>query len=441
MSTSRAPHRRGPIPTITGSLFTRLSTTALAAGIVAGGAVICGPSDVAGAFAEDICYSKAGVPATNCASLPPGCTLQEPTTAACRADAATRVAVSGARPGSGRSLIHSDATYIMAHAIGFSTEDAYWIAAYDEATDLGSFAPTNIDGTPAPNAAALTTADVGGLVRTNFATGGLLYHFVAPMKDSSNQQPDGLHPDVDDAKHEVMLAHVRRWALAGPGSAVPLCTGGFTVESANGDYATGASCYGGADSVPVRGLLSLESPIAIPFATRTGLQIISGDVRSDQFDSWTGGNSRAADARTGVYLHVLGDRISHHRCTDASQIEPPAKTHEGFREDMNNDECNQGTHALRHLYETGVLFNQLDAADQTTSAALPMIYDELVTFARARNSLNPKAATAQAKRDLIDGGLIPALQTPEGVARMTAVTAVGCRLGIPPFPGAPKCGT
>lgn len=434
-----ASTRRGRFPRIAGGVIARVSAAALAASVVVGGVVIAGPADTAEAFAEDVCYSKIGISATNCASLPRICSLNEPTTPACRADALARVGAGGARPGTGRSLVHSDSTYIMARAIGFSVDDAYWIAAYDEAADLGSFTPSNVDGTPAPNASALTTSDVGGLVRTSFSTGGLLFHFLAPIKGDSNLQPDGLHPDVHDAKHEVMIAHLRRWALAGPGSRVPLCTGGFTVESADGDFATGSSCYGGANPVPIRGLLSVESPAAVPFSTKTGLQIISGDVRSDQFDSWTGGGSRAADARTGVYLHALADRISHHRCTDASQIDPPSRTHDGFREDMNNDECNQGLHALRHLYETGVPFDQLDPADQTTSAALRMIYDELVAFADARHILNPQAATAQAKHDLVDGALIPALQTPDAVERMTAVTAVGCRRGIPAFPGAPAC--
>ncbi|NIH97095.1 hypothetical protein FHU31_004085 [Mycolicibacterium fluoranthenivorans] len=405
--------------------------------ILAVSAVLVVTPGEAGAFAEDVCYSARGSKADSCASLPKICPLTEPTSPACRTAALALLTVAAARPGGGRSLVHSDSTYVMARAVGFSSDDAYWIAAYDEATDLGSFSPKGTDGKPVPNSAALTTSDIGGLVRTNFNTGGLLFHFVATFKDQPNQTPDGLHPNPRDAQHEILLTHLRRWAMAGPGSNAPLCTGGFTTPSASGDIATGDTCFGGPNPVPIRGVIAVEAPAAIPFATSTGLQIISGKVRSDQFDSWVGGGQRAADARVGIYLHVLADRISHHRCTDAAQIVIPAHGDERFREDLDNPECDQGLHALRHIYETGVPFAQLDAADRTTEAALPQVYDELVEFARARGVLNLQAVAL--RPTVIDRGLIPALEYPDAVARITAVAAVACRLGFEPFPGEPAC--
>lgn len=407
--------------------------------VVALAVLLATPPGKAAAFAEDICYSAAGRPAQTCADLPKVCPLSEPAGPACRIAALAAITAASLRPGSGRSLVHSDSTYIMARAVGFSADDAYWIAAYDEATDLGTFTPKGIDGKPVANSAALTTSDIGGLVRTNFGTGGLLFHFVATMKDQPNQNPDGLHPDPTDARHEVMLTHLRRWAMAAPGSAVPLCTGGFTTPSAAGDIATGDACFGGPNPVPIRGVLSVEAPTAVPFATSTGLQVISGKVHSDQFDSWVGGAQRSADARAGIYLHVLADRISHHRCTDAASIVIPAHGDGRFREDLDNPECDQGLHALRHIYETGVPFARLDGPDRTTEAALPQIYDELMAFAQSRGVLNPQAQAIKAS--VVDEGLIQALQYPDGVARMTAVTAVACRLGFEPFPGEPACVT
>ncbi len=401
------------------------------------GGLVAGSPARAGAFAEDVCYTVTGAPAQSCGSLPKSCPLKEPTGPACRTAALAALTEAAARPGSGRSLIHADSTYLAARAVGFSADDAYWIAAYDEATDLGSFAPKGIDGKPVPNSAALTTSDVGGLVRTNFDTGGLLFHFVATFKDQPNQTPDGLHPNPRDAQHEILLAHLRRWAMAGPGSAAPLCAGGFTTPSAAGDIATGDSCFGGSNPVPIRGALALKAPASIPFVTSTGLQVISGKVRSDQFDAWVGGAQRSADARVGIYLHVLADRVSHHRCTDAAQIVIPAHGDGRFREDFDNPECDQGLHALRHLYETGVPFAQLDSADRTTEAALSLVYDELVAFAQARGVLSPQAQALKAS--VLDNGVIPALQLPDAVARMTGVAAVACRLGFEPFPGEPAC--
>lgn len=411
---------------------------AIAAGVVMSVAgLVCGPPGTASAFAEDVCYSAVGAPAQTCDSLPKLCSLTEPATPACRIAALTQLAVAAARPGGGRSLIHADSTYVMARAVGFSADDAYWIAAYDEATDLGSFSPKDINGKPVPNSAALTTSDIGGLVRTNFNTGGLLFHFIPTFKDRPDQTPDGMHPNPLDAQHEIMLAHLRRWAMAGPGSSAPLCTGGFTTPSAAGDIATGDACFGGPNPVPIRGAIAVEAPTAIPFATSTGLQIISGKVRSDQFDAWVGSGQRAADARIGIYVHTLGDRISHHRCTDAAQIVVPAHGDGRFREDFDNPQCDQGLHALRHIYETGAPFAQLDPADRTTQAALPQIYDELAAFAQARGVLNPQAPTMRAS--IVDDGLVPAMQYPDAVARITAVAAVACRMGFEPFPGEPAC--
>jgi hypothetical protein len=44
-------------------------------------------------------------------------------------------------------------------------------------------------------------------------------------------------------------------------------------------------------------------------------------VTSTQFDWYLDGTaSHVADARLGVYVHTLPDRVSHHVCTDASSI-------------------------------------------------------------------------------------------------------------------------
>ena len=57
-------------------------------------------------------------------------------------------------------------TYLLAQSVGFSATDAYWIAAYDEAADLGSFAPRDNDSQPFGNG-AFDTASVTGFVRTD----------------------------------------------------------------------------------------------------------------------------------------------------------------------------------------------------------------------------------------------------------------------------------
>jgi hypothetical protein len=38
-------------------------------------------------------------------------------------------------------MLHADATYFLAQALGFRSDVAYWIAAYNEVADLNRYAP------------------------------------------------------------------------------------------------------------------------------------------------------------------------------------------------------------------------------------------------------------------------------------------------------------
>lgn len=411
-----------------------LTITAL---ILFAAALFAAPPPSAYGFAEDICYTQDGLPPHNCAPLPENCSLDDPHGPICGTEAFGLYSITLGQPLSGKSLIHTDSTYIIARSVGFSERDAYWIAAYSEATDLGTFEPRDVRGELVPGAAALTTKDISGLVRLDIPTGGYLFHLLPTMRGPRDPKPNGLQPDVNDPEHEVMLTHVRKWALDGPGSNAPLCTGGFTNRTPNGDYATGTTCYGGPNPVPINGQYAIIDPLAIPFTNTTGTQVISGTVRSPQFDSYIGTNS--ALARIGIYIHALEDRISHHTCTDNGTISAPTPASPQFYIDMNKVSCNQGPHATRHEYETGVNFADLAPQDRTTEATLSMMYDELIVFAESRGTLDLSANTPEAKNALVTDGLIPALQIREPVQRLKAVTDAGCRNGVVAFPGNPAC--
>ncbi|NLE81810.1 MAG: hypothetical protein GX610_19965 [Rhodococcus sp.] len=388
-------------------------------------------------FAEDICYSGSAGPPHNCAPLPPFCPPDDPNNLVCGTEAFLRYAYTLRQPQGGRSLVHTDSTYIIARNVGFSVEDAYWIAAYNEATDLGSFAPRDMNGQLVADADALRTSDISGVVRTHFDTGGFLFHFPVAMRGPNDPQPDGLRPDVRNPHEEVMLAHIRNWAMAGPGSSVPLCTGGFTNPSPDGDFATGTTCYGDDQPTPIHGTYSVETPVAIPFDNVTGQQVVTDNVPSSQFDSWTG--SQSWNARIGIYIHALADRISHHTCIDAGTVATPSPGQPAFVIDLNQPTCDQPPHSSGHVYETGVDFAGLEPEDRTTEAALSIVYDELVEFAQVRGTLDNSATATAVKNALLDDGLLPALETRNPVERLQAVTDVGCRSGVPAFPGNPTC--
>ena len=45
-----------------------------------------------------------------------------------------------------RSMLHTDATYFIAQALGYSPEAAYQIVSYNQATDLGVYQPFDETG-------------------------------------------------------------------------------------------------------------------------------------------------------------------------------------------------------------------------------------------------------------------------------------------------------
>lgn len=399
---------------------------------------------LAHAFAEDVCYLPDGGGIDNCVPLPPSCEPAGTVSAQCRADALRVVRAQGNTFVGGRSTIHADVSHLLAQAVGFSADSAYWIAAYNEATDLGTFTPYDMNGLPVPG--GWTTATLDGLERTNFADGGVLFHFHAPRNggwDRPSPTIDGLEPDVHDADSEVFLANLRSWAL--DASSVPQCTAGLTAPTEAGDYATGSDCFALSDGMPgsVVGAIAAVGGTAVNFSLPTGLQVVvtsdttGGDpLTSDSFDAIVG-SEHALDARLGVYLHALGDRVSHHVCTDASVLTGPDADGE-FTEYMDNSDCVQTLHAVRHAWETGVDYSLLDEADRTTEAALDAVYDELLVFAQARGTLRSEASRAAYREELL-AAVTGVLQNEDAAARIGSLAGIACAHGFEPFPGAPAC--
>ncbi len=355
----------------------------------------------------------------------------------------------------GRSTIHVDATYVIAQRIGFAAEDACWLVAYNEATDLGSYVPRDLDGRnlvdPAecggagePGACALLTRSIDGVTRTNFGSGGVFFHSHAPhhaLDASPVPDVDGLRPDLSDPSTEAFLVNMRRWAW-GEGLG---CTAGLTTRGATGDFATGASCFARATGRAgnVGGGLSVIGAVAVPLNVATGLQVIrtSGPtpINSATLSALVG-DAVADEARLGIYLHALQDRIWHHVCGDDSHLTGPypisGARSDDFLSDMTSPECTQALHGLRHAWETGVDQSIVPERDRTTAAGLAMTWDELAAYARTRGMLRDDAVAA---RERVLDALVRALSEPDAAARVLAIREVGCAEGLQPMPGHGTC--
>jgi MYXO-CTERM domain-containing protein len=406
---------------------------------------------------EDVCYpGDAGVP-ENCLTLPSVCLPVGTSSMACRAAMSVQFKLEGSGQQQGaRSMVHADSTYLLAQAAGFSPDDAWWITAFDEVCDYGKFQAYDMHAQPLDP--ATQTPTLNGFVRTNTATGGTFFHYVSTYNGGSGSASgslDGLDPDVTDESTEFFLAHLRAWAQAGSGPSRVLCTGGLTTMADAGSYGTGADCYpydAGADAGPDAGNILWSTAIfaagpAITANNSSGLQVIEhsdggAPVLSDQFDEIVGlgadagasASAKIMDARLGIYLHALADRISHNVCTDTASMAGPSG--EGWTESWTTGKCDQGYHVLFHAWETGEDFSQVPAENQTTVSALNAVHGQLLSFASARG-VSPIAADAGS----LLADMATALQTPEATARIEALATVSCKYGLKPFPGAPPCAT
>ena len=145
---------------------------------------------------------------------------------------------------------------------------------------------------------------------------------------------------------EQPLVHVRDWAFA-TGGARPLCKFGRTAS--DGSCASGAMYVWAmllGDAVYQEGVLDL------------GWQEIH--LEAGGYSASDGPALSGTPAALGIYLHVLGDRLSHGLCLDDSPIRPAtgsAPTCNGtqvYELELRFDgACGQVTHAVRHYLETG----------------------------------------------------------------------------------------
>lgn len=340
------------------------------------------------AFGEDLCYPTTSNPTVhNCYETT--CVAGSPD-ASCYVDA---VADGLAAMGNGRSMVHFDAVYFLAQAVGFASVDAYWIAAYDQAVDEGRFVPYDAAGAavdtdalcsdPATASAycPFVTVDIDGFDRMSPSTGGTEAHFFAPYNPAGAAVTgvSGLTPNPDDTVHELMLANFVDWAW---GSRSAACTVGITTASAAGDYSTGSSCY---SQTGITRRLTGSLPIfqvggrALPIETRLGVQKLtqSGVLTSDLASV----EPHDDMARLGIYLHVLQDRVSHHVCGDASYIYGPNATTKNFDVSYSPTECTQELHAYRHVWEVGYTQSTLPAELQTLASGLEATWGALGQYA------------------------------------------------------------
>lgn len=419
------------------------------------------------AFAEDLCYKNGAW--VNCMQAA-GCGPNDGSNVACL----SRVLLSYASTLSGavRSMVHTDAVFLMAQALGYTAEAAYWLAAYNEATDLGTYIPTDLNGKKMSATSPYATADISGWSRSSSISGGTLAHF--PIYFGENETVNGVAPDLHDHVHEGNLFHMRQWALYGN---LPGCIGGLTnFDPVNQSYFTGSACYQnvlqeglkkGIDpatipqflfgSMPLLSLGTDQTFVTLPSQGYSGRSIVQYTkatelasrnkyISTATFDSdlttllskspgrMNGKPVPASLVRLSVYLHSLMDRISHHKCIDDSPVAPP-NADGTWNLDFSSPHCSQDQHSYNHFLEVGI-----SPLPERTYSALRYTYRELALFAELhpeflKSSRSVVSETqilgTPGRTKILDG----ALQIPDACRRLQQMRLDLQKLGLAQMPG------
>lgn len=253
----------------------------------------------------------------------------------------------------GRNSLHFDVVWLLARAAGLTSDEAMTVATYSEATDLGVYQHYDYRGEPLPDS---KTDDISGVTRTNTVTAGFWLHFPPWYRatgDTETQQTlaynfthaSGSSPLAD---WEVSLNHLRSWAF---GQRSTVCNFGLT--DANGDCFVTAPDTAGttiAVSFPIVTTVAQEGTITLVRQVISPCPDGTTDCANTDYDVNNAGSFKAL----GIYLHSLGDRLSHVQCTDVSYIEPttdPQATTD--YELFYSPSCGQVAHLAMHYRETG----------------------------------------------------------------------------------------
>lgn len=341
---------------------------------------------LAHAFAEDLCFhyvdpqSKSGdvIPkAFNCWNVQ--CTdsiKPENEPAGCLVKGVARYANATMLKGlHGRNMIHFDTLYLFARLSGMSESDAFEAAAYSESTDLGIYIHNDQKGKALTS---LQTDNLKGVTRLNPDTDGFSYHFVPWFRSQGHVIDKPLSYDTRYQKHqqaspfatsEAMINHLRLWSFGGRQT---LCDFGLTQNQSDAL----SDCFSEADnkkiyvSVPIfaADCDNCRRETHIPVAWQKIVPTNSGDCGNQDgqeacvYDPDYAKKIHGTPKSLGIYLHVLGDRLSHYYCSDRAfitegwdrkQSKPAGMDADASYSLWYNNTCGTLNHIAQHYPETG----------------------------------------------------------------------------------------
>lgn len=233
-----------------------------------------------------------------------------------------------------RSGLHFDMVWVLARAAGMNAGNATTLASYSQSPDFGGYTHHNQVG-----AMTYTTEDVPGLIRSNLVKGSPWFHFVprtgnallAPRTSDGSLPYNPASATAVFGSYEGPLNNMRNWAFS---KAAKLCMFGLTNSS--------GACLTGQK---IRTTYAMFGPTQAPV-----LQTMR-EVDLDPADPGLNGRLAGTLPAFGIYLHALGDRISHYYCSEESFLKKGLLNEWSL--DYPNTQCGQTQHALMHYPEVG----------------------------------------------------------------------------------------
>jgi len=371
------------------------------------------------AFFEDICISAKTKKIVACVEATADCNKTPSAGKACPvqlAQAVKQIAV----PVPSRSMIHSDATYFLAQALGYRADVAYWIVAYNEVADYTRYAPIDQCGVQASSTNSgknYITATFNGFQRTNNTTDGPLYHYVLPFSPNGagtdvhgasgiqavypfHYPAPGYPVHIDDT-YEGTLYNLRQWAMQPSDDPGLLCAAGLTTPNGSSNF-SGNACQTG---VAVNGKVPFitKAPAGVTVQFNSGPKILDnsqGDVSYVELGPWLRDKSRTTGvlwqdpsappvpvqlARIGLYIHSMQDTASHATYCGDDAPSPPGGADVGSYMALSGSNlklvfgatCATAPHIAGHAEETASGNSPLPLRD---FSALNMTINELIVF-------------------------------------------------------------
>ena len=368
-------------------------------------------SSLTHAFGPDICYSKVRPGRDtihNCFKIDKSCRTSDLNFGrllTCKKEAvfsAIRGLTGTNEIIAGRSLVHADATYVMAQLLGFSPWQAYQIMIYAMAPDRGYYDPYTQSGKPIfskkqiqycrknwgdkmPEDCLLITPEINGTYKFNAKTGGMQLHMHALFTKDPNQHPAPNYPtnylQANYREQEVAINNLREWLYNQRNNA---CASGITTDPSR----LNAPCASTDTTLktPVNLLRYNVNVFKLGFTTQLGPLIINQNkdttiyANNHSFAKYIYPDNLDM-AKLGIFLHALADRYSHHLCIDNAYMYQ--LNDNNYNSVYKNDNCDQGSHMLHHVWEQATLqtTDNLSQKYQTIKPALTAVYKQLEEYA------------------------------------------------------------